>query len=100
MSKAYFAKLARQLNDLNVKTQYYKSIPLKLSARNSYTNRKAMKFEINNSIQSVWIPKKHLYDDGTIKPNENIDYVFCKKQNRHKLELAGITKPMTGITKN
>lgn len=97
MSKQYFAKLAKQLNGLNCETQYYKTIPLRLSARNLYTNRKAMRFLINNTEQAVWIPKKHLKDDGTIKHNENIDYVFLRGDGVHKLYLAGITQAIPGI---
>lgn len=97
MNKQYFADIARQRNNLNCETQYYKTIPLKLSARNRYTNRKAMRFFINGTEQAVWIPKKHLLDDGTIKPGENIDYIFRQGNGVHKLELAGITQSVPGI---
>ena len=36
-----------------------------------------------------------LEEDGTIKENENIDYVFRK--SIRKLELAGITQAIFGI---
>lgn len=73
---------------MNYKTQYYKGIPLNLIYR-KYKNMKAKRFVINHTNQNVWIPNKHLKEDGTIKENENIDYVFRK--SIRKLELAGIT---------
>lgn len=51
---------------------------------------KAKRFVINNTNQNIWIPNKHLEEDGTIKQTENIDYVFRKAQR--KLELADITQ--------
>lgn len=43
----------------------------------------------------MWIPNKHLKEDGTIKETENIDYVFRKSVRQ--LELAGITQAIVGI---
>ena len=67
---------------MNYETQYYK-------------NMKAKRFVINHTNQNVWIPNKHLEEDGTIKGTENIDYVFRK--SIRQLELAGITQPIIGI---
>jgi hypothetical protein len=72
----------------------YKGIPIRLIDR-KYGSRNAKRFTINNTNQNVWIPNKHLLDDGTIKPNENIDYVFRKAQNQ--LNIAGITQAIPGI---
>lgn len=72
---------------MNYETQYYKSIPLNLIKR-KYGNRAAKRFVINHTNQNVWIPNKHLCEDGTIKKGENIDYVFRKA--KRQLELAGI----------
>jgi hypothetical protein len=72
----------------NLNTQVYKGIPLKLIVRKDYVTTRAKRFIINNTNQNVWIPNKHLEVDGTIKPGENIDYVFRKA--RRQLELAGI----------
>lgn len=80
--------------NMNYEMQYYKGIPLKLICR-KYKNMKAKRFTINNTNQNVWIPNKHLEEDGTIKPTENIDYVFRKAQRQ--LELAGITQAIIGI---
>lgn len=79
---------------MNYETQYYKGIPLNLIKR-KYVNRMAKRFVINHTNQNVWIPNKHLEDDGTIKLTENIDYVFRKA--KIQLELAGITQPIIGI---
>ena len=56
---------------------------------------KAKRFVINHTNQNVWIPNKHLKEDGTIKEKENIDYVFRK--SIRQLELAGITHAIVGI---
>ena len=80
--------------ELNTNIQYYKEIPLKLIIRN-YLNYNAKRFTINNTNQNVWIPNKHLTEDGTIKKDENLDYIFRKAQNQ--LTLAGITQPIIGI---
>lgn len=74
---------------MNYKTQYYKEIPLNLVNR-KYANMKAKRYVINHTNQNVWIPNKHLTDDGTIKPTENLDYIF--QRARRQLELAGILR--------
>ena len=56
---------------------------------------KAKRFVINHTNQNVWIPNKHLKEDGTIKETENIDYVFRK--SIRQLELAGIAQAIVGI---
>lgn len=79
---------------MNYETQYYKGIPLNLIKR-KYGNRNAKRSVINHTNQNVWIPNKHLKEDGTIKFMEDIDYVFRK--SIRQLELAGITQPIIGI---
>lgn len=79
---------------MNYKTQYYKGIPLNLISR-KYKNMEAKRFIINHTNQNVWIPNKHLKEDGTIKELEDIDYVF--KKSIRQLELAGITQAIVGI---
>lgn len=79
---------------MNFETQYYKGIPVKLIDR-TYGNRKAKRFTINGTNQNVWIPNRHLADDGTILPDENIDYVF--RHAKRQLEIAGITAAIPGI---
>ena len=68
---------------MNFKTQYYKGLPLRLIDRN-YTNYNAKRFIINETNQNVWIPNKHLEEDGTIKENEEIDYIFTRAKNQLK----------------
>lgn len=79
---------------LNLDIQFYKGIPLQLIQRN-YTGRNAKRFTINGTNQNVWIPNKHLHADGSLRQNENIDYIF-KKAHR-QLHLAGITQGIYGI---
>lgn len=80
--------------NLYMEEQFYKSIPLRLIKRN-YNGYQAKRFRINNTNQNVWIPNKHLYENGKIKENENLDYVFRKAL--HKLKIAGIHQPISGI---
>lgn len=79
---------------MNFNIQYYKGIPLQLINR-KYGDRNAKRFAINRTNQNVWIPNKHLTEDGTIVPGEDLDYVFRKAQRQ--LTLAGITEPIVGI---
>lgn len=72
---------------MNFEVQYYKGIPLKLIRRN-YKFSLAKRYTLNGTNQNVWIPNKHLEEDGTIKTNENIDYIFDKAKNQ--LMYAGI----------
>ena len=51
---------------LNFNLQVYRTIPIRLIDR-YYGNKNAMRYTINETNQNVWIPKKHLYTDGTIK---------------------------------
>ena len=89
----YFEEISirkKKQNDtkLNFNLQVYRTIPIRLIDR-YYGNKNAMRYTINETNQNVWIPKKHLYTDGTIKENEDIDYVFRKAKNQ--LNIAGIT---------
>ena len=71
----------------NFKIQYYKDIPLEQIDR-GYGMAKARRFMINNTNQNCWIPLKHLELDGTIKPDEDIDYVIFR--SKRQFELAGV----------
>ena len=79
----------------NTDTQYYKGIPVELIVREDYGCYKAKRFKINGSNQNVWIPNCYLENDGTIKENVNIDFVFRKSVNQ--LNKAGITQAIIGI---
>lgn len=74
--------------------QFYKGIRLELIKRN-YKGYSAKRYTLGGTNQNVWIPNKHLEANGTIKENENIDYVFRK--SHRQLELAGYTDPIVGI---
>jgi hypothetical protein len=71
---------------LKFEEQFYKNISLRLIKR-EYRFYKAKRYLLNNTNQNVWIPNKHLFDDGTIRQNDNIDYVF--RNAYRKLRLAG-----------
>lgn len=79
--------------------QIYKGITIQLIGR--YEGRMAKRFWLPpqsddaRDNQNVWIPNKHLEEDGTLKSTENIDYVFRKSQRQ--LELAGYLGPIPGI---
>ncbi|WP_339233897.1 hypothetical protein [Oceanobacillus sp. FSL W7-1281] len=72
----------------NFSVQYYKGIPLQQIDR-GYGNAKARRFTINHTNQNCWIPCKHLETDGTIKPNQDIDYVIM--QSKRQFKKAGVT---------
>ena len=79
----------------NAHIQDYKGIPVELIVREDYGCYKAKRFKINGSNQNVWIPNCYLKNDGTIKANMNIDFVFRKSVNQ--LNKAGITQAIIGI---
>jgi hypothetical protein len=81
---------------VNLQQQVYKGIVLQLIKRN-YDGYSAKRYTLNGTNQNVWIPNKHLLEDGTLKENENLDYVFRKA--KRQLELAGYTGPIMGIKK-
>ncbi len=68
---------------MNLDIQIYKGIPIRMTARDC-TGIGARRFRLNETNQNVWIPKKHLFEDGTLKEGECIDYVFLKAQNQLK----------------
>lgn len=80
---------------LNLQMQNYKGIPVQLIDRKDYPYKKAKRFTINGTNQNVWIPNKHLMEDGTIMSGENLDYVFRRAVNQ--LTYAGITQAIPGI---
>lgn len=65
----------------------YKGVHLKLIKRKDYPYQKAKRFTLNNTNQNVWIPNKHLEEDGSLRVGQNIDYVFRKA--KRQLEIAG-----------
>lgn len=71
----------------NLGYQFYKGLPLQLIERHDYHVKAAKRFTIAGTNQNVWIPNKHLLEDGTIKANQDLFYVFTSKSRQ--LELAG-----------
>jgi len=69
-------------------TQYYEHVPLQLIPRKDYPMKAAKRFRINDTNQNVWIPNKHLERDGTLKPDQNLLYIF--KRAKKQLELAKV----------
>lgn len=69
---------------MNFKVQFYRGLALKLIKRN-YNGYKAKRYTINGTNQNIWIPNKHLEEDGTIKPKENIDYILNKAKNQIRI---------------
>lgn len=63
--------------------------------KRNYRGYKAKRFTLGGTNQNVWIPIKHLEEDGRIKEGEDIDYVFRKAQRQ--LELAGYVQAIVGI---
>ena len=76
--------------NFNMDIQDYKGIPLRLIYRDTYRSDKAKRYAINETNQNVWIPNKHLEEDGTIKQGENLDYIFIKAAKMKKLKYAGV----------
>ena len=75
----------------NTQTQFYKGVPLNLIVytESHFARLKAKRFVINHTNQNLWIPNVYLLEDGTIKPNINIDFVLYN--NRRQIALAGVT---------
>ena len=65
----------------------YKGVHLKLIHRKDYPRQNAKRFTLNNTNQNVWIPNKHLEENGNLKEGQNIDYIFRKA--KRQLEIAG-----------
>ena len=75
---------------MNTEIQYYKGIPLRLILRKDYKYKNAKRFIINETNQNVWIPNKHLKEDGTIKTGANLDYIIRTAEIQRKLKYAGV----------
>lgn len=79
----------------NTIQQFYRDIPIALIVRRDYSHKEAKRFTINGTNQNVWIPNKHLKEDGTLIPGQDLDYVF--RAHGHQLDIAGITWAIPGI---
>ena len=92
------AKCNKSSLPLNLGVQYYKGIPVQLIDRKDYPHKEAKRFTINGTNQNVWIPNKHLLENGTIRLGENLDYLFRKAVNQ--LTYAGITQAIPGVRRD
>jgi hypothetical protein len=82
------------MSKYNLGFQFYKGIKLQLINRN-YGGYRAKRFLLNGTNQNVWLPNRHLEADGTIKPSENLDYIF--RGAKRQLHIAGYTGAIAGI---
>lgn len=69
---------------MNYQVQEYKEKYLLRLLKRDYIGYKAKRFKFLYTDANVWIPNSYLGDDGTIKPNANLDWIF----DRHPKEVA------------
>lgn len=76
----------------NNNIQYFKNIPLRLIVYtdNHFKRLKAKRFMIEGTNQNIWIPNSCLFEDGTIKSEKSIEWIFKKQKTLHKLELCNL----------
>ena len=74
------------------------NIPIHLEMIDAGAKKMAMRFRLAGSNQLIWIPKKHLAEDGTINVRGEIDYVLRKAS--YKLTLAGYRQAIPGIKRD
>jgi len=67
-----------------MKKQIYNFWGNKIPLRCFRREARASRFVINETNQNLWIPNKHLDDEGNIKLGENIDYVIVKARSQIK----------------
>ena len=67
----------------NYNWQRYGHYVFKLIKRN-YRGYKAKRFVFPCTNQNIWIPNQFLEEDGTVKKDTNIDFVF---RDKRKIEL-------------
>lgn len=72
----------------NFELQYYKGLPLRLVDRKDYKEKLAKRYLINDTNQNIWIPNRHLEEDGTIKEGENLEYILLRALSQ--ISLAGL----------
>lgn len=85
----------------NTKVQSYKGIKIRLIeyTKKHFARLKAKRFllisdkDMPYPSQNFWIPNVYLEDDGTLKSDINIDFVFRKCLRANKLKYAGIKPP-------
>jgi len=66
------------------KLQYYNFWGHKIPLRCFRKEVRASRFSINETNQNLWIPNKHLNQDGSIKEGQNLDYVIIGARSQIK----------------
>lgn len=73
----------------NTSIQYYHHIPLRLIERSDYGKKRAKQFSLNETKESIWIPNRHLHEDGTLIEGEILHYIF--RVTKRELFRAGLS---------
>lgn len=72
--------------------RFFKNIPLKLIPYRPehFARLNAKRFMLGNPKynQNIWIPNKHLSEDGTILPDADLDWLMTKAVRQGKFKLA------------
>lgn len=84
----------------NTHIQSYRGIRFKLIVytEQHFASLRAKRFLLisdkeDHPSQNFWIPNCYLEDDGTLKPNVFVDWIFVKCAKANKLKYAGIEMP-------
>ncbi len=84
----------------NDSDQFYKGIRIRLIPYHpiQYAKYKAKRFELGERKygQNVWIPNAYLMEDGTLKKNINIDFVFTRAIRQNKFDYAHLDASVFG----
>lgn len=87
-----------KVSPYNLQTQFYKGIPVTMLDYHPsyYAQRKAKRFQLGDKKygQNIWIPNTYLEEDGTLKPNGNLDFVFRQAHAQRKFEYANLQYPL------
>lgn len=70
----------------NLGDQYYGNV--KLNVIDGHHNRGAKRFRLNDTNQNIWIPNCYLEEDYTIKSWANLDFIFNKRDTKHKIDIS------------
>lgn len=77
-----------KVKEMNLNTQVYKGIPLRLINRKDYHSKDAKRYVINETNQNIWIPNCYLTENGTIKPGVDLSFMLNTRHFYNKLNKA------------
>lgn len=85
----------------NTEIQYYRGIPFRLIeyTQKHFDRLRAKRFLLNPDFeteyrtQNFWIPNCYLEEDGTLKLNVFVDWIFVKCVKANKFKYAGLEIP-------